>query len=142
VVIHRTTYERLPQLAEFLYRNVTFASQVALMGLEITGYTIPNLESLWIDPWDYRQQLRKAVLFLARRGVSVWIYNHQLCTLPPELWRFSRQSISDWKNEYLAACTDCDVKDDCGGFFASAVQRNRTSLHIMPVPRRAAISSV
>jgi hypothetical protein len=52
VVIHRLTYERLPQLAEFLYRNVTFASQVALMGLEITGYTVPNLELLWLDPWD------------------------------------------------------------------------------------------
>src|SRR4029079_921175 len=77
VVLHRATYERLPQLAEFLYRNVTFAAQVALMGLEITGYTVPNLQQLWMDPWDYREQLREATLFLASRGLPVWIYNHQ-----------------------------------------------------------------
>jgi His-Xaa-Ser system radical SAM maturase HxsC len=132
VVIHRVTYERLPQLAEFLYRNVTFASQVALMGLEITGYTVPNLESLWIDPWDYREQLRDATVFLASRGVPVSIYNHQLCTLPTDLWRFSRKSISDWKNEYLPECERCAEMTSCGGFFASALQRNCTSQHIRP----------
>src|SRR5258708_5622367 len=39
VVIHRQTYARLPQLAEFLVRNLTFVDQVVLMGLEITGFT-------------------------------------------------------------------------------------------------------
>jgi His-Xaa-Ser system radical SAM maturase HxsC len=133
VVVHRATHQRLPHLAEFLYRNMTFAAQVALMGLEMTGFTVPNMQSLWIDPADYQQQLREATLFLAARGVPVWIYNHQLCTLPRELWPFSRRSISDWKNEYLAICDGCDVKPECGGFFASALQRKRTSLHIAPI---------
>ena len=41
---------RLPQLAEFLVRNLTFVDHVAFMGLEITGFTRANLDSLWIDP--------------------------------------------------------------------------------------------
>jgi hypothetical protein len=106
----------------------------------ITGYTIPNLHSLWIDPWEYRQQLNDATIFLASRGVSVWIYNHQLCTLSPDLWRFSRRSISDWKNEYLAQCEQCMVRTDCGGFFASAAHRSSTSLHITPVTAAVAAS--
>lgn len=133
VVLHKQTYERLPQLAEFLYRNVTFASQVVLMGLEITGFTIPNLESLWIDPCDYQPQLLEATLFLAGRGIVVWIYNHQLCTLPRDLWPFSRRSISDWKNEYVSQCSICEVQQECGGFFSSAVERHRTSRGIAAV---------
>ena len=33
-------------------------------------------------PWDYREKLEEAVLALADRGMTVSIYNHQLCTLP------------------------------------------------------------
>lgn len=132
VVVHRLTFERLPELAEFVYRNVTFASHVALMGLELTGFAIPNLEDLWIDPWDYREQLEAATLCLASRGMRVSVYNHQLCTVPESIWPYCRQSISDWKNEYLPVCDECGVRAQCGGFFSSGVQR-RYSQHISPV---------
>jgi len=59
-VLHRQTVDRLPQLAEFISRNLLFVDQVALMGLEITGFTRANLEQLWIDPKDYSTQLKKA----------------------------------------------------------------------------------
>ena len=42
VVLHKQTYRRLPQLAEFLTRNLLFVNHVALMGLEITGFTRAN----------------------------------------------------------------------------------------------------
>lgn len=38
-----------------------FVDQVALMGLENTGFAIANDEPLWIDPLDYRDQLAEAV---------------------------------------------------------------------------------
>jgi His-Xaa-Ser system radical SAM maturase HxsC len=132
VVIHRHTYQRLPRLAEFVYRNLPFAAHVALMGLEIMGFALPNLSDLWIDPQEYRDQLKEATLFLASRGMNVSIYNHQLCVLPRELWPYSRKSISDWKNEYLAVCTECAVQEACGGFFSSGVLR-RYSRHIEPI---------
>ena len=55
----------MPQLAEFLARNLTFVDHIALMGLEITGFTRANLDSLWIDPVDYQRELYRAVSFLA-----------------------------------------------------------------------------
>jgi MoaA/NifB/PqqE/SkfB family radical SAM enzyme len=57
IVVHQQTYARLPQLAEFLTRNLTFVDHVAFMGLEITGFTRANLDSLWIDPVDYQPEL-------------------------------------------------------------------------------------
>ena len=130
VVVHRQTYSRMPQLAEFLARNLTFVDHVAFMGLEITGFTRANLDSLWIDPADYQVELYRAVSFLADSRMYVSIYNHQLCVLDKRLWPFSRKSISDWKNEYMAECQGCRQRPNCGGFFASA--KIRYSDHIRP----------
>ena len=120
VVIHKQTYKRLPQLAEFIGRNLQFVDHVALMGLEITGFTRANLEELWIDPTDYRSQLERAVEILSKYKVKTSIYNLQRCLLPTNLWPIAVKSISDWKNKYYPECADCSEKPNCGGFFASS----------------------
>ncbi|HME71123.1 MAG TPA: His-Xaa-Ser system radical SAM maturase HxsC, partial [Myxococcota bacterium] len=130
VVLHKQTVDRLPRLAEFLTRNLTFIDHVALMGLEMTGFTRANLDDLWIDPVDYQRQLYEATTILADARMKVSIYNHQLCVLDRRLWPFAAKSISDWKNEYMPECEGCREKGACGGFFASA--RLRYSDHIQP----------
>src|SRR4051812_48268129 len=92
------------------------------MGLEPIGFGRENLNALWIDPLDYQQNLGEAVETLTNHRMNVSIYNHQLCVLPEQLWRFARQSISDWKNIYLPQFQDCAGQGRCGGFFHSAVQ--------------------
>lgn len=131
VVVHRLTYRRLPQLAEFICRNLPFAAHVALMGMEMYGYANLNFRNLWIDPVEYQQQLEEATVTLALHGMNVSIYNHQLCTIPKRIWPFTRKSISDWKNIYLDECGDCEVRQFCGGFFQSAAKRH--SAHITPL---------
>ena len=127
VVIHKLTFSRLPETAEFIYRNLPFASHVALMGMELMGFAVPNLEDLWIDPYDYQEELSTATNYLASRGMNVSIYNHQLCVVPEEIWPFCRKSISDWKNQYLDQCRECCVRDQCGGFFTSSLKRRHSS---------------
>lgn len=117
IVLHKLTIPRLTKLAEYIYRNLTFAEHVAFMGLEYTGYTPRNIERLWIDPFDYQDELETAVEFLTNRNMNVSIYNHQLCILRRSLWKYAKKSISDWKNSYLVECSSCAVKQDCGGFF-------------------------
>lgn len=132
VVVHALTWRRLPQLADFIGRNLPFAHHVAVMGLEMFGYVHLNMETVWIDPADYAAELEAAVVSLARRGMNVSIYNHQLCTIPQSIWPFSRKSISDWKNIYLDECNGCGVQEMCGGFFQSATKKH--SAHIRPLP--------
>jgi His-Xaa-Ser system radical SAM maturase HxsC len=124
VVLHQLTIPRLRDLAQFIYRNLTFANHIALMGLEITGFTRPNLNKLWIDPYEYQSELLDAVEYLAIRGMTVSIYNHPLCLLPRDLWQFAKRSISDWKNVYFDVCENCGVREQCGGFFASAERKH------------------
>lgn len=128
VVVHKQTYERLPQLARFISRNLTFVDQVVFMGLEMTGFTRANLPDLWIDPVEYQPQLVEAVKLLAASRMKVAVYNHQLCIADKALWPFMKRSISDWKNEYMEECADCAARHECGGFFASA--KFRYSEHI------------
>lgn len=130
-VIHKQTFERLPQTARFIARNLPFVAQVAIMGLEMTGFTKTNLDALWIDPADYQSQLCTAVNELNQSRLNVMIYNHQLCVLARDLWPFARKSISDWKNIYMPECHGCCVRKSCGGFFASAPLRY--SSHIKSV---------
>jgi His-Xaa-Ser system radical SAM maturase HxsC len=129
VVLHAVTIPRLPQLAEYIYRNLTFAEHVALMGLENIGYAPRNMNKLWIDPHDYQDQLESAVEILSTRGMNVSIYNHQLCVLRKSLWKFARKSISDWKNIYIDECEQCGVREHCGGFFKWATKLHSQHIH-------------
>lgn len=129
VVLHKLTIPRLAKLAEYIYRNLTFAEHIAFMGLEYTGYTPRNIEALWIDPYDYQDKLEAAVEYLAERTMNVSIYNHQLCVLRPSLWCYAQKSISDWKTLYLPECERCSALPACGGLFQWAVKKHSDHIH-------------
>lgn len=131
VVIHKQTYEGLVDLAEYIARNLLFVDQVSLMGLEMMGFTRANMDSLWIDPIEYKDQLSKAVKVLRNYGLNVLVYNHQLCLINKDVEPNYVKSISDWKNEYASECEGCTRRSECGGFFASGV-KFRYSSHIKP----------
>jgi His-Xaa-Ser system radical SAM maturase HxsC len=119
VVIHQKNYHRLPRLAEFIARNLLFVDHVALMGLEMVGFAKSNLDAIWIDPYDYQEEIVQAVDILTRYQICFSIYNHPLCTLPESVRRFSVKSISDWKNDFFDECQTCNAKHECCGFFSS-----------------------
>lgn len=116
-VIHRYTYRQLTRLSEFIYRNMTFVGHVVFMGLETIGFGKNNLESLWVEPEVITDPLLEAVHHLQQRNIPVSIYNIPLCLLPPKLWSFARQSISDWKNSFDSSCVNCSIKASCPGLF-------------------------
>ena len=117
VVLHALTIPRLEQLADYICRNLTFVHHVSFMAMENIGYAPRNMKELWIDPVDYQTELECAVTTLTRFGIESRLYNLPLCVLPQCLWKFAKQSISDWKNSYEAICSECAVKSRCAGFF-------------------------
>ena len=119
VVLHKMTYKRLPQLADYIYHNFPFVTQVAFMQMETIGLAEKNIDKIWIDPHDYNQELEEAVNLLSTRGIVTYIYNAQLCVLPLAMREYSTKSISEWKDIYLEECLECKMKDSCGGLFES-----------------------
>ena len=130
VVLTKLNYQRLPQIAHFIYRNLPFVRYISLMGLEYTGYTIKNAEQVWIDPVDMAEPMCEATLFLASTGLDVSIFNLSQCVLPERIWPFVRKSISDWKNRFEPFCDQCRLKPDCCGLFATS---KKQSLNLHPL---------
>lgn len=120
IVLTKQNYQRLPQMARFISKNLAFVSTVAFMAMEDIGYTIKNRDLIWIEPLDYMPQLQKAVQYLAQLEFDVSLFNLPLCLLPESLRPFAKQSISDWKNKYLPICGTCALKSSCCGVFATS----------------------
>lgn len=136
IVVHKQTYKRLPQFADYIYHNFPFVVQVAFIQMETVGLAKENIEQLWIDPFDYRTELREAVLLLADRGLKPYIYNAQLCVLPEDVRCYAQQSISDWKDIYISECEGCALRNQCAGLFESSKE-----IHSSHIKRIEHISS-
>ena len=129
VVINKLNYMRLPQMAEFIFKNLYFVSWVAWMGMEDTGYATSNANHVWVEPIEYINHLCKAVEILAGWDIPATIFNIPLCLLPVDFHQFAAQSISDWKTKYLDICDSCILKEKCCGLFATS---KKTYLGLKP----------
>jgi His-Xaa-Ser system radical SAM maturase HxsC len=132
-VVHSQTVPRMVAFSHFVARNLPFVSQIAIMGLETVGFGAANRDYLWVDPVDIRSPLEEMVQVLENRRIAVALFNMQHCVLPRALWKYSRRSISDWKNEFLPICVDCSQRSACAGFFALANVRPSRSIRPIPV---------
>ncbi len=131
IVVNNLNYTRLPQLAEYVYKNFPFVYHIAFMAQEMIGNAYKYSKLVWIDPYDYGSYLEQAVHTLHRKGMNVSIYNHQICILPKKIRSFARQSISTWKNIFLSICEFCSEKRRCCGFFSTSGEF--ISKHIYPI---------
>lgn len=132
VVIHKANYKSIVALSKYIVRNLTFVDKVAFMGLELKGFTKVNLNDLWIDPFDYQDELEEAIRILETYKIPCHVYNLPLCVTKPSLEKNYVKSISDWKNIYLEECNECFQKSKCGGFFQTS--ELRVSDHIKALP--------
>ena len=100
-VVTRMTFNRLPQLANFVCRYFPETFRFAIMELEPAGLALANLQRLRVDPMDSAEALQAAVRICQLHGLCCALYNRPLCMLTHDLWPCATKSISDWKNVYL-----------------------------------------
>ena len=100
------------------------------MGAEYYGEAEKNVDELWIDPYEYKEELANAVWMLHRSGMRVSIYNIPLCLLCEKAREFARDSISAWKKVFQPCCGECRVKNNCSGVFATACKQ---SAYVAPI---------
>jgi His-Xaa-Ser system radical SAM maturase HxsC len=120
VVISKLNYQRLPEIAEYIYRNFPFVYHIAFMGLEYTGNADKNYTQIAINPLEYKRELYNAIKILDRFGMNVSIYNIPLCLLDERLYKYAEKSISLWKNKYHQQCDACSLRNRCCGVFTTS----------------------
>lgn len=126
IVIVNQNYKRLLNISEFIYRNFPFVSHIAFMGMEVIGHAYDNYESIKVSPSEFSDNLLDAVRFLNQRQMNVSIYNLPYCLLDSGLWRFLRNSISNWKQNFEIECNLCTKKNSCSGIFSTTQVKNYT----------------
>lgn len=125
-VVLKPNQKRLSKFATFVCKNLPYVEHVAVMGMEPIGFAAKNFSDCWADPAEYQNELCDAVFRLDSFGIPVYIFNHQLCTIPETLWPFAVKSISKWKIRFIDECNNCLVREKCGGlFFASSKKHSR-----------------
>ncbi|MDX2485284.1 MAG: His-Xaa-Ser system radical SAM maturase HxsC [Pseudodonghicola sp.] len=107
----------LPALADFITRHLPFAATWAIMQMERIGYGRMNWDGCFFDSSTDFADLGLAIDLMRARRQGVTLYNFPLCTVPPAYRDLSAQSISDWKQKYLASCESCSLRAHCAGFF-------------------------
>lgn len=107
----------------FLASNFSHIKLVSIMNLEPKGYGRMNFNTLHVPVRDQNKYLRKSIDIGKQYGIEVRLFNYPLCLLDSEIRPFAAKSISDWKNYYPDQCLDCEIKDQCGGFFTSATDQ-------------------
>lgn len=123
IVVNLLNYNRLPQMSEFIFRNLFFVSWTAFMAMEHTGYAVKNGTKVYAEPLDYMPQLCRAIQNLSDYGMEVSIYNIPNCLIPKDFRRFAAKSISDWKTQYIDFCAACTEKDKCCGLFGTSQKK-------------------
>lgn len=120
IILLKQNINRLPQMAQFIIKNLPFVSQVSFMGLEVIGNAEKYYNKLNVEPKEYCQLLNIAISVLESCGISSRLFNIPLCLLPKPLWRYSCKSISNWKKTNISKCKGCLQMENCCGIFATS----------------------
>lgn len=119
VVITKQNYKDLDTLIYYIYRNLPFVDNIALMGLEYIGFALTNFDDIHISPLDYKEELLNAITLAKKYNLPISIYNLPICLVDQKIKMYTKQSISDWKNEFSEKCINCIEKHNCSGMFSS-----------------------
>lgn len=118
IVVNKINVEDLANLARFIAKELPEVDHVSIMAMEMTGSAYTNRNIIWISYKDSFYYVRKAVDIFIENAINVRLYNYPLCTVLPEYWTLCRKSISGRKIRYQDVCSECKMKDSCGGIFA------------------------
>ncbi len=132
IVIMENNYRKLAEIADFIVKKLPAVQTVSLMGLELLGNAARNREKLWVDFEKTAEALKRTISTLLSSGIDARIYNYPLCALPRNLWGLAAKSITDHKVRYQEKCSECRVKELCGGFFFSTLHFE--NIPVYPVP--------
>ena len=116
-VLLQSNVERLPFLADFLTEYVPFAEFWSIMQLERIGFGKMNWATEFFDSSIDFKNVGRALNIATGRGMNAYLYNFPYCSVPEPYREYAVNSISDWKQKYMAECENCHARSICTGFF-------------------------
>ncbi len=119
IVLTKQNIDYIEKVVAYIVKYLSGVRCVNFMGLELMGNAAKNMDMVWL-PYDVMfQKAEKAIKMLIEHGMDVKLYNFPLCAVKKEYWVLCAKSISDYKIEYDDLCSECKVREICGGIFDS-----------------------
>lgn len=119
IVLTKLNIDYIEKVAAYIIKYLHGVRCVNFMGLELMGNAAKNMNEIWL-PYDIMfEKAEKAIRLLINHGIDVKLYNFPLCSVKKEYWDICSRSISNYKIQYDDTCSECRVKDLCGGIFDS-----------------------
>jgi len=119
IVVTKNNYTYLKDIADYICKNYKGIEVVNFMAMETMGEAAKNISKVWMDYEECFKASKDAIKTLVGNGIDVALYNFPLCKVDKAFWPICERSISDYKVSYLEECSNCSVKELCGGIFKS-----------------------
>ena len=119
IVLTKLNIDYVIKIAAYIVKYLPGVRCVNFMGLELMGNAAKNMDEVWLPYEEMFAKSEKAIRFLINHGIDVKLYNFPLCTVKKDYWVLCSKSISDYKIEYDEVCSECKVREICGGIFNS-----------------------
>jgi His-Xaa-Ser system radical SAM maturase HxsC len=116
-VLLSSNVTRLPDLADFVSRQLGFIECWSIMQLENIGYAKNRWHQLYVDHQQQFDPIAAAIDRVQMRRMAVRLFNFPRCTVPAQYRHLAPASISDWKRKFSDECAPCSERDACSGFF-------------------------
>lgn len=118
IVVNKINAPFISDIAKLIADQFPETVGVRIMAMEMLGNAAKNIEKVWLPYEKFFDSVEDAISILVNNSIDVAIYNMPLCLIKSNYWYICKQSISDYKIRYFDKCSNCKVKDVCGGVFA------------------------
>lgn len=125
IVVTQLNKDDIENIAELICQRFPSVLRVNFISLEVRGNCLVNKEQVYISPKESFERSRAAIQKLLMHGIDVGLYNYPMCNVDPGYWFLCKKSISPYKVRYLEACSDCKMKEKCGGMFMTTMKTAR-----------------
>jgi His-Xaa-Ser system radical SAM maturase HxsC len=119
IVLTKLNIDYIDKVAAYIIKYLGGVRCVNFMGLELMGNAAKNMDKVWLPYEVMAEKSEKAIRMLIEHGMDVKLYNFPLCAVKKEYWVLCAKSISDYKIDYDDICSQCMVREICGGIFDS-----------------------
>ncbi len=125
IVVTQSNKDDVENIAKLICARFPSVLRVNFISLEVRGNCLVNKEQIYISPKESFEKSRRAIHKLLMQGINVGLYNYPLCNVNPGYWFLCKKSISPYKVRYMEECSECKIKDKCGGMFMTTMKTAR-----------------
>lgn len=128
IVVCKNNVSDMENISSLILKMFPKSGRVSIMAMEMTGSAYMNRENVWIPYSSSFRYVKDAIKTLTAGGVNVVLFNFPLCTVEKKYWTLCAKSISGYKVRYAPVCSNCMVRDSCGGVFAGTLHFEEADL--------------